>query len=99
MKRDGDRLALKQVQAARDHVDPDEGEREKDHRTGEAADRIVQVSDVVEQPAAEQQHGPQVERDLRHGQAARSQQPLLLAHFEPSVLILERLGFVRPQQF
>ena len=83
------------VEQVRRDADRDERQQQRERRLQQAVDGVLEVRRQVEDTRARQQEGPDVERDLRHGQHATGHDPVVLAPLQRAVGRAQSLGLVR----
>ena len=83
VERDGDGLVIAAVQPVRGEVQAGERQAEHQERLDEAADRAVpSLRDEIEEAAGHQQERAQIQRDLRVGQGAALDDPVVVSRVE-----------------
>ena len=98
-ERDGDGLVIAPVEVMRGRVQPDERQPEDEERARDAAHGVVPpVGGEVEEAAADEEKRAEIQRDLRVGQRAALDDPVVFARVERAIRRAQALGLVRIDQ-
>ena len=99
VERDGDGPVIAAVQPPRREVQAGERQAEHQQRLDEAAHRAEpSLRDEIEETASHQQEGAEIQSDLRVGQGAAVDDPVVVSRIERPIGGTERAGFVRMDQ-